>query len=218
MAVRVEDVLQVNLIVVGVNLINTQEELDALRREVGVEIVTGEARLGAELVERTHDLNRDRIMIRSTPERTAIAREYPEESDLGRLAQVAGLAVENTDLTGQEMQALGYNVELVYESDTKEPALKYLAGHLFKSSLLRGDAEISGGAARLFYTKGGRTWQARLEPRFNDDATTKIFAALNLHQADADLSSLGEPSIRDSLKLLWDEIHSLIGQLEGRDM
>lgn len=218
MAVRVEDVLQVNLILVGINLINTQEELDALRRDVGVEIVTAEASLGTELVERTHDLNRDRIKVRSTPERTAIAREYPEETDLGRLARVAGLAIENTDLAGQELRALGYNVELVYEPDSEEPALKYLASHLFKTSLLRDDAKIFGGAARLFYTKGDHTWQARLEPRLNDDATTKIFAALNLHQAEADLSSLGESSIRDSLGSLWDEIHSLIGQLEGRDM
>ena len=219
MAVGIEDVLQTNLILVGVNLINSEAELDGFRRGVGVEIVTAEASLGGELVERTHDLSRDRIKIRVTPERVAISREYPDEADIERLASVVWQAIENTDLSGQEVRALGYNVELVYETGSQEPASQYLSDHLFTPFLLRDEeSQLVGGAARLQYTKEGRTWQARFEPRFNDGSTTKIFAGLNLHEANPDLSSLGESDIRDSLELVWSEIRRLIVQIDGSDM
>ncbi len=214
MPVTIEDVLQANLILVGVNLINTPDEITAFRKDVGTEVMSAETSLGTEVIDHTHTLNRDRITVMGTPERSVIARVYPMESDLERLAQVAGMAIANTDLDGQELQAFGYNIELVYEPDSKERAIEYLADRLFMPRLLQDEGwRLFGGAGRMFFEKDGRFWQARLESRRNDDTTTRIFASLNLHRAEADLPT--EADIRDSLKLLWVEAHNLVTQLDG---
>ena len=214
MAVTIRDVLQTNLILVGVSLINTPEEHAAFRKDVGTEVVRAEIGLGQEVIERTHTLNRDRITVTESSGRSVITREYPADSDLERLAQVAGMAIANTDLDGQELQAFGYNIELVYEPDSEELAIQYLADRLFMPHLLQDEGwQLFGGTGRLFFQKGGQPWQARLEPRFNDDTTTSIFASLNLHRAESDLPT--EDDIRDSLKLLWTEAHNLVTQLDG---
>ncbi len=216
MALAIEDVLQTNLTLIGVRLVNTPEERETFREGVQTEIVTAEAGLGGEVFERTHNLSRDRITVVSTSDRTVIVREYPAKNDLERLAQVAAMAIENTNLDGQELRAIGYNIELVCESDSKNLAIEYLAEHLFMPHLLKGDdSRLSGGAGRLFIEKSGRRWQARLEPRFNDETTTKIFASLNLHHSEASLSFPTEDDIRDSLTLVWNEVHDLLIHLDG---
>ena len=214
MAVNIGDVLQINLILVGVSLINTPKEHVAFRKDVGTEVVRAEIGLGQEVIERTHTLNRDRITVTGSSVRSVIAREYPGQSDLERLAQVAGMAIANTDLDGQELQAFGYNIELVYEPVPEKPAIEYLADRLFMPHLLQSEGwQLIGGAGRLFFEKDGWIWQARLEPRFNDDASTRVFASLNLHRAESHLPM--EDDIRDSLKLLWTEVHNLVTQLDG---
>ena len=214
MAVTIKDILQTNLILVGVSLINTPEEHAAFRKDVGTEVVRAEIGLGQDIIERTHTLNRDRITVAGSSERSVIVREYPAESDLERLAQVAGMAISNTDLDGQEVQAFGYNIELVYEPDSEELAIKYLANRMFIPHLLQdGGWHLFGGTGRLLFQKGGQSWQARLEPRFNDDTTTSIFASLNLHRAESSLPT--EDDVRDSLNLLWAEAHNIVTQLDG---
>lgn len=216
MTLAVEDVLQTNLTLIGVSLVNTPEEREAFREGVNTEVVTAEAGLGGEVIERTHNLNRDRITVVNTPDRTVIVREYPAKGVLKRLAQVASMAIERTNLDGQELRALGYNIELVCESDSKELAIEYLADHLFTPHILNDDeSRLVGGAGRLFFEKSGRRWQTRLEPRFNDETTTKIFASLNLHHSEASLSFPTEDDIRDSLTLVWDEVHDLLIRLDG---
>ena len=216
MPVTIEDVLQANMILVGINLINTPEELTAFRGDVGTEVVTAETGFGNEIVERTLTLNRDRIRVMWASDRSAIVREYPAASDIERFAQVAGMAIRNTGLDDQELRAFGYNIELAYEPDSKELATKYLSDRLFMPLLLRDEGwQLTGGAGRLSFEKDGRLWQVRLEPRLNDDTTTRIFASVNLHQAEADLSFPSESEIRDCLRLLWCEAHNLVNQLDG---
>ena len=216
MAVTIEDILQANLVLLGVSLINTPDKSAIFRKVVSTEVTTAEAGLGTEVVNRTHALNRDRITITGSPDRSAIVREYPTESDLERLAQVAAMAIENTDFDGQELRAFGYNIELVYEPDSKELAIQYLSHRLFIPTLLQeGGWRLFGGAGRLVFEKDGRIWQARLEPRFNDQTTSKVFVSLNLHRSETGLTFPTEAEIRDSLKLLWEEAHSLVHQLDG---
>ena len=215
MAVSIEDVLQVNLILVGVRLINTPAEIAAFRRDVGTEVATAEAGLGDEVIDRTHVLNRDRIRVTGTPERSSVVREYPTERDLDRLAQVGGMAISNTDLDGQKLRAYGFNVELVYEPDSGERAIEYLSKRLFMPRLLQNaGCRLFGGAGRLYFEKDGRIWQARLEPRLNDDASTRIFASLNLHRSQDDLCLPTETEISDSLRLIWAEVHNLVDHLD----
>ena len=218
MALITEDVLQANLTLVGVRLVNTSDEREAFREGVGTEVVTTEAGLAGsdDVLERTHNLSRDRITVVGNPDRTVIVREYPEKSDLERLAQVAAMAIESTNIDEHGLRAFGYNIELICESDSKDLALRYLADHLFTPHILRDDkSRLTGGAGRLFYEKSGRRWQARLEPRFNDETTSKIFASLNLHNSGQDLAFPTVDNISDSLTLVWDEVHDLLIRLDG---
>ena len=216
MAVIIEDVLQANMVLVGVNLINTPAETAAFRQSVGTEVTTVETGMGSEVVNRTHALNRDRIKVTESPDRSAIAREYPTESDLERLSQVASMAITSTDLVGQELRAFGYNIELVYQPDPARLAIQYLSDRLFIPQLLQdGGWRLVGGTGQLFFEKDGRIWQVRLEPRFNDETTTRVFATLNLHQSEGDLIFPMESEIRDSLRLIWMEAHNLVIQLDG---
>ena len=215
MAIEIVDVLQTNLILIGARLVNTSEELEAFRKDVGTETVTAESGLGGDVIERTHTLSRDRITVGMTSDRTAIIREYPSKTDLERLAQVAEMAFQNTDLEEQELRALGYNIELVYEPDSEDLAIHYLAQRLFVPRLLNDDeSRLLGGAGRLYFEKSGLSWQLRLEPRLNDEAT-KIFASLNLHFTGPSLAFPDKDEVRNSLIMVWNEAHELIDRLDG---
>lgn len=223
MTLVVEDILQANLTLVGVKLVNTPEERTAFRKVVGTEIVTTEAGLvgSDEIVERSHNLNRDRITVvsNSGTDRTIVAREYPERSGLDRLAQVAWMAIESTNLDVRRLRAFGYNIELVCESDSEDLALQYLADHLFMPNILKDEeSRLTGGAGRLFFEKSGRRWQARLEPRLNDETTTKVFAALNMHHPGPDLVFPTEDEISESLIMVWCEVHNLLDRLDEGGM
>ena len=200
---------------VGISLINTPEEIAAFRQQVDTEVMTTEAGLGTELINRSHTLNRDRIALQRVADRTTISREYPEYAGLERLATVAATAIGITHHPGDELRAFGYNIELIYEPDPPESAIQYLAERLFKQNVLSDEeSSLFGGAARLYYEKHNLLWQATLEPRLNDDQTTRIFASLNLHYPGSDLNTPAESEILHSLKLVWDEAHDLIERLD----
>ena len=231
MALPVENVLQANLTLVGVKLVNTPDERLAFRKAVDTEVATSETGLvgSDEIVERTHVLSRDRIVVTSNiavtsnvvvtgnVDRTVIAREYPEKIDLERLAQVALMAIVNTNLGEQKLVAVGYNIELICESDSKDLAFQYLADHLFASHIHE-ESPLTGGAGRLFFEKSGHRWQARLEPRFNDENTTKIFVSLNMQRTGFSPSLPTKNEVKESLKLIWDEVHNLLSRLERRSV
>ena len=216
MATKVEDVLQVNLVLVGLNLLNTQQETAAFRQAAGTEVLSTETGVANEVISRTHTLNRDRITIARTPDRSSVVREFPREEDLARLAQVAVMAISNTDLTEQALRAFGYNIDLIYEADPPEDAIGYLGERLFRADLFQGEQRnLRGGSGKIYFEKDGRYWQAALEPRLNDENTTRIFASVNLHRPQADLSQLTEYEIRNSLELLWAEAHNLVNEIDG---
>jgi hypothetical protein len=218
MAVKIEDILQINLVLVGLSLLNTAQETSNFRRAVGTEVLTTEAGIGNEVVNRTHTLSRDRITIAGSPDRTSVIREFPRPDELDRLAYVAAMALENTDLSAHELIAFGYNLEIVYEGTPPEQAISYLGKRLFRSDVLQnGQTNLAGGSAKLFFVKDNRYWQVALEPRLNDQSTTRIFAGVNLHRPEQDVSLLTESEIKTSLELVWSEAHDLVNRIDGSD-
>ena len=211
----VEDVLQINLIFVDVSLIATSDAVAAFRADVGTELTSVEAAMGSDVVQRTHTVNRDRISIVALSDRSIIAKEYPTQQDFERFAQVASMAIAHT--TGQQLRAFGYNIDLIYETNPKQPAIEYLGSRLFTPSLFQERGwQLVGGAARLIFQKNGQLGQVRLEPRLNDDTSTKVYMSLNFHQSrDDGLPFPTEADIRTSLDLLWTEAYSLVAQLNG---
>ena len=211
-----EEILEINLILVGIKLLNTREEAIAFRRSVGTEVSVSDARSGNELVIRSHNVNRDRITVTVNPDSSAISREFPRQEDLDRLAEVAGIAMANTVLEGQQLRAFGYNVDLVFEPNSSQSAIEYLRNRLFLPNLLQeGGRQVFGGSGRLHYQKNGYRWQVVLEPRLNEEATSRVFAGINLHRSEPALAVPTEDDIRDSLNLVWAEAHSLVSQLDG---
>ena len=200
---------------IGVDLVNTPEAVTTFRQGIGIEVTTTETGVGTEVVSRVHMLNRDRIAVTGTRDRSIVAREYPAEGDLTRLAQVAGMAISCTELGQQELRAFGYNIDLVCEPGAGLLAIQYLSDRLFIPDLLQdGGWELVGGAGRLFFEKDGRTWQARLEPRLNDETTSKIFLSLNLHSAGAHITCPTEAEITESLQLLWGEAYNFVAEID----
>ena len=84
-------------------------------------------------------LRRERIELNLSPSRSLIAREYPDQADFERLDEVATLAIANTELADKRPQAFGYNIEMVFEQDTQQPAIYYLGERLFNYQALGKD-------------------------------------------------------------------------------
>ena len=216
MAISNADVLLVNLILVGADLVNDAEAVSAFHQEVLAEIATTEGDIGPGLRGRYHEIKKDRITVTWDTTRSVVAREYPGRVDLERFAQVAGAAIRSTDPTGQALAAYGYNIEVVYDVDPSEAAVKYLADRILVQDLFQsGGRELLGGFVRVFFEKNGFHWQAALEPRGLDINTSRVFLSLNMRSSDDEVSFPTEEEILHSVRLLWEEVHDFMNQLDG---
>ena len=221
MSVTALEVLKAELVLVGVGLIKTPEELVAFRSAVGSDVVaalslttnipSGITEPGGSLT-----VDRERISLDISPSRAVIRRDYPSLDDLARLVQVAGFAITNTDLADQKPRAFGYNIELVYDQDSGLSASRYLADRLFTpGSFVIEGGQFIGGAGRLIYEGSGKRWTIAIEPRFNDNETTRIFLTLNLHRGEQRLPD--EEEISASLQEAWEQAHSFAKRLDARE-
>lgn len=221
MVASVQDVLKTNMVLVGVGLLNTLGELNAFTEAVGTDVVPSGAGIAFGIPTappesgRVLTLNRDRIALELFPSRSTIGREFPTYQDLGRLAQVAEYAISKTDLGSQELRAFGYNVELVYNQDSGNPSLRYLGDRLFTPNLPSSEGwTLVGGAGRMIFDSRGTRWMINVEPRFNDEAETRVFLSLNLHIGEQTLPKGSE--IRVSLQQAWEEAHNFVAYLDQR--
>ena len=136
MAATLHDVVSANLVLVGVGLLNEPSEFERFRNALDTDIrpevgLVANVSTGLTEPSRTFTLHRERIALNLSPSRSTISREYPDESDFARLAEVAALAIESTDLADGKPQAFGYNIEMVFNQDTGQSAIQYLGERLF---------------------------------------------------------------------------------------
>ncbi len=109
MPIDVQDVLKINIVFVGISVLNDPGKIAAFSDAVGAEVLRAGEEIGivgglssaASAIGQRLALQRDRIRIGSSLDRTMIEREFPSESDLQRLAEVADEA-----LRGREGEAL----------------------------------------------------------------------------------------------------------------
>lgn len=223
MSIDVQDVLDVNLTLVGVELLNSPEGVGAFRQSVRseiTEVTTGIAipvSAPAELpIQRQQfDLEKERISVAVYSERSAVSRAYPSQpDDLERLAEVASLAIDNTNVEGQELRAYGYNIDLVGQMTAGLTVNQLVATRVFGSDFHRKvGGEIVGGVVRATFEADGEIWNMRLEPRMNDDSGSKIFVSLNLHKQDAQIPV--RASIVKSLRQVWEKVNEIVERLDG---
>ena len=220
MAVSRLELQRANLVLVGVGLLQTPEEFEVFKSAVDTEVqVTGAGLMvgpPTNMAEagRTLTLRKDRIVLELFPQRSTVGIEYPTQEGLDRLAEVAGHAITTAaSHDQQQLLALGYNSELTYDQDSGRTAFQYLAERLFATGLPGGDQwQLSGGMGTLIFADSGRFWRITIEPRFNDEATSRIFMSLNLHQDTANLPNRNE--IIASLSEAHDQARALIARLD----
>ena len=218
MAVNLEDVLSANLVLVGVELLNEPKEVERfhnelapdLRLEVGMAV---DVTTGLPEPSRTLTLGKDRIQLTLHASRATIAREYPDDSGLTRLAQVAARAIELTRLEGRVPRAFGYNIELVCDQNSGQPALQYIGNRLFASLLIDGPGrDFIGGTGQLIYAGADGKRTITVQPRFNDPATSRVFLSLNLHKQEQRFPD--EAEIRTTLREIQQEALAFADRLE----
>ena len=219
MPADVQDVLKLNIVFVGLGLLSDPTEVKAFSQEIGSDVelaAEGPAAgfpPGAPALGRKFALLRDRISIALLSDRTVIERELPAESDLDRLAEVVELAVKSTSPKEEGLKAFGYNLELVYNQSSGSPSLRYLGNRLFNNSevALKGWTLV-GGAGRLSFESSVGRWNIRVEPRFNDETSNKVFLSLNLHKDETQIPTLED--MRDSFAHVWEQAHAFVKRLD----
>ena len=215
MPIEFGDVLKANIVLAGVTLLSEQAQRDELAK-TGMEfdleqvisgpvlfpsVLTGTP-VNAESGLALH-LRRDRIQVVSLPTRTLIEREYPAFDDLERLADVAGQAIDLTDLREQKLTAFGFNIDRVYRPPGDMPSEKYLGERLFPhlQPPIEGFVLAGGGGRVTFGGEEGILCTATMEPRANDPSGLRVFLSLNLHKNRQQAPNRDE--ILDSLQQVW---------------
>ena len=219
MPAEIQDILKINVVFVGIGLLNTPAEVEAFSGAVAADVQLEATGLvfgmppilpepGRKLA-----IPRERVTLDLSPARTIIEREYPTEGDVSRLAEVAGYAVQHTAPQESLPAAFGYNVELVFNQTSGSHSLRYLGDRLFHQRNFATDGwNLVGGAGRLIFDSVDGRWTIQLEPRFNSEETHQVFVNLNLHKAEQDLPQADE--IRQSLTKVWNEVHTLITRFD----
>lgn len=226
MPATVRDVISVNATFVGIELLPTQEAIQDFSKIVDKEVSSSVAAAMAAAVvagadpghvagqSRVLTIDKDRISLTLSSDRSIVQREYPASGDLPILAHVAGAAIDNTDLSSQNARAFGYNIQLVFSQDSESLASTYLTTRLFPANYPRNPGwNLRGGSAKLIYEYDGKLWTANIEPRFNDPGTPHVFFSLNMH--------IGEPRMPDTsaisehLESLWEAAISLVQRVDG---
>ena len=222
MPATVQDVLKINIVLVGIVLLNNPNETKEFSDAVNTEVITSGVGLSFGMPSRppepgrTLELQRDRISLELMPGRAAIEKAYASgPHDLDRLTEVVGLAVRHTDLKGNVPTAFGYNIELVYDQVSGHPALDYLGTRLFgENAPYVPGWNLVGGAGRfVFDSKAGR-WSIRVEPRFNDEESSRVFLSLNLHKGENRFPD--NPEIRNTFAEVWEKAHIFVSCLDER--
>ena len=155
-------------------------------------------------------LARDRILLDLSESRFAIRREYPSKEELDRLAEVTGLAIRHTTAPIAGLQALGYNLIIVYDIIGEKASFQYLGERLFSESLpVLSGWNLLGGSARLIYSDAaGSSWTFSIEPRFGDLATKRVYLNVNRHFEHPEMPSTG--GLCKALGELWDTVHQYV--------
>ena len=217
MPAEIHDVLKINIVLVGANLLDTSKKFERFSAKVSTDVAPGLglALGGPGLIPapgRKLKLQRDRISLDLMPNHAAVEREYPSKSDLPRLAEVAGAAIQSSELQGKTVTAFGYNIDLVFEQQARSSALEYLGDRLFTTvGFAQSDWKLVGGLGQLTFDSSDGRWTIRLEPRSNMDSS-RGFVSLNLHKEEQRLPPLRE--IKQSFVQVWSQAHDLVKRLD----
>ena len=221
MAVWTNEVLKVELVLVGFPLIDRPGELEAFMARnrtarisgstVNVDVPSNVTEHGQQVT-----FDRERIILELLPSRPSIRREFPSDdsADLVRLAEVYDQVLSITSVRGKTLSAHGYNIDMVCEQNSGQSAHEYLGNKLFAGKTPDTEWQLIGGAGRMTYSQGGEQWQVVVEPRFGDTMTPLIYLTMNFHQNGPSLPT-GE-EVTPSLKSIRAQAEKFMQYLDGQ--
>ena len=218
MKIEAPVILSANLVLIGVDLLANPDALNQFRKETDPDLqvqfgTVTEVPSGATEQSRTVALNRERIVLNSSPSRSAITKEYPKEEDLEKLSEIATSAIKASMLEGKNPRFYGYNIELVYDPKTGESASEHIGRCLFGGrSLGKEEWELSGGNGQITFKDEDHTreWVLSIRPRSSEASNSLVFMGLNLHYNEQRMPN--EVEIKNSLEELWNAAHDFVRQ------
>lgn len=217
MAVKKIDLIAIEFVIVGVELLNGPQSLGrfgSLFREYRwTPVSQAENSFGDG---RRVSLDRERIYLDLTPYRSRIRQEYPDEGRFSDLAELVSRTFELSEKPADSPGPHGFNVELSYEQDSDRSAFSYIGQRVF-SGLGKIDGwDIVGGmgAAIRFEDDRGVIRNVQIEPRFRNESFQRVFLHLNLHVKSSRLPTTDE--ITSGLTLAVEDARRFISLLDRR--
>ena len=132
----IADILRMDVVLVGLSLLGQERERAAFAQRVDTDVTFAEIAQGPPggtptPFQTAVTLQRDRIAVVTSQDRTVVIREYPSISNLpgdtSRLAQIVRYALDNSDTREQQITAFGFNMQIVLAPGLEETAGRYIA-------------------------------------------------------------------------------------------
>ena len=131
------------------------------------------------------------------------------------MAEITAIALGISGQTTGNAEAVGYNVEVIFEQDSGQPAGRYLGERLFNQNAFQGEAwPLLGGAGRIVFGNSQESRMFTAESRFGEDQTTRVFISANLHLAGVRIPNEGE--VKESLQTIWGDAHRFMERLDQK--
>ena len=188
MSVIKTELISINFVILGVELLDSVESIDRFGRNFyeyrwsTINDVSGGT--GKRV-----SLDRDRIHIDLTPRRSTVLQEYPHDDGIPALAEIVHQVLEYTEKPLANAMAHGFNAEFSF-STGDVAAFNYIAAKAFSGFPEVNDWRIVGGSARItFLDHAGVVRNLSIEPRFMNEQIRRAYLNVNLHVEKA-----GEPS------------------------
>ena len=220
MVASISHVLKTNVVVLGIDPLASDEAraafVQAAKTEVVPQLVAFAAQSGCPPIQgQVLQLAQDRITVESSQLRFVVERDYPEKEGLDRIAELAGMAFSHPDLSGTSKASFGFNIELVFDQDSGDTALEYLARRIFSNYPNIPGWQLAGGSGNMVFVEGDHRWNVKIEPRLNDANTSKVFCSINLHMGERPIPDRKE--LLNYLALTWDHAMQFVETIDADD-
>ena len=223
MAANLHEIATFSLVILGLDLLTTDDELRAFQASVEADLRPGPGisfnpATGQSQQTRVFHLDRDRVVLNLSPLRSSFTREFPYvenlESETTRFAQIVDHALMSRQDTENTPHDFGFNTEMVFDQDQCPTAFEFLGQRLIRSeNATAPDRLFIGGTCRFIIRDELGQWTYNLEPRHNDPETSRIFVNVNLHHEQRPLPAQGE--ITTAISQMVANTQDLIDRIAG---
>ena len=220
MTIKIQDVIKVNVVFVGIELLDTPKGSESFKDSVNSEVIVQEgttftAGSGGNPTSarsRTFMVQKDRILLECSQINSIAQRDYPSREDLNQLAKITNRAIVYTAPT-KKPKSFGFNIDLVYETDSQQPASEYIAEKVFSPVLFETEEKIVGSSGGFTIDEGRKLWGVKIEPRFNAPTTQNIFLSVNHHFNEGRFPE--EEELLQFLEETWEKAITFAKRIHG---